>query len=469
MSKEIFNNIKKTKDSIESKVSQILLNSNSENNTNSKNEFTSETQTQSKNLINPTIKLHTMFKNNEIKNLSSIPSGYSPNIIKAAYNIDKIPTDGSNQTIAIISAYNSPNIISDFKTFDSYYKINNPSALTVYSMSTSTIVDSGWALEASMDTQWVHAIAPKAKILLVQAKSASFTDMFNAVNYANNNGATIVSMSWGSTEFSTQNNYDIYFSKSNVSYLASSGDTGGIVNWPSSSSKVLSVGGTSLNMNGTSRIFENAWNGAGGGISSYVNLPSYQNVLGGTKRQCPDLSCVADPNYSGLSVYCSTPNNGSTGWFGVGGTSASVLIIAGLIALINNARDLNGKQNLSTNIIQSFIYSLTSGNLNYSYNFFDIINGLAGNFIAKKWYDNITGLGSPNSVNTVSTSNIVILNGTINPTNTIGIDSNYYINYSTGDYFCKVSGSWILKGNITGSTIYTTQTTVGLYFGCVNI
>ena len=41
-------------------------------------------------------------------------------------------------------------------------------------------VDSGWALESSLDVQWVHAIAPGAKILLVEASSNSLFDLLTA-------------------------------------------------------------------------------------------------------------------------------------------------------------------------------------------------------------------------------------------------------------------------------------------------
>ena len=395
--------------------------------------------------------------------LAATPTGYSPAQIRAAYGVDKLLADGTNQTIAVIGAYYSPNIIADFKTFDTYYNLGNPNALSVYSFATTSNVNAGWALELSMDVQWIHAIAPKAKILLVQAKSAGLTDLLAAITYATSNGATVVSMSWGAGEFSTEANYDTYFTKTGVCFCASSGDTGGIVNWPSVSPRVLSVGGTSLTLNGLTRVSETAWTGAGGGSSAYIAVPSYQNVLGGAKRQCPDIAAIADPAVFGVSVYCSTPYNGTTGWYSVGGTSASVLIVAGTIALVNQLRTNLSKPTLSTNQVQTYLYGLNSGS--YSTDFYDIVNGTAGTYTAKTGYDNITGLGSPNCTpsSVVVPAAPVILSGGVDPSIGVGVNGNYYINLTTGSYYLKSGGVWVSKGSIV-----TTVVSVGTGGGFVN-
>ncbi len=62
-------------------------------------------------------------------------------------------------------------------------------------------MDAGWALEIALDVEWAHAIAPQAKILLVEAASNSFADLLDAVDAAVLNGARVVSMSWGGGEF----------------------------------------------------------------------------------------------------------------------------------------------------------------------------------------------------------------------------------------------------------------------------
>ncbi len=125
------------------------------------------------------------------------PSGYSPAQIKKAYGIDKISGTGKGKTIALIVAYDDPNIVSDVATFSSEF--NLPQAnITVDKLGSEQ--DSGWSLEESLDTEWSHAIAPDAKLLVVEAASESIDDLTSAVDTAVKSGAQIVSMSWGQDE-----------------------------------------------------------------------------------------------------------------------------------------------------------------------------------------------------------------------------------------------------------------------------
>ena len=106
--------------------------------------------------------------------------------------------------------------------------------------------NSGWALEECLDVQMVHTMAPYARIMVVEATSASFVALNNAVTYAVNNGANIITMSYGASEFSGQNLYNTVYTNNQVCYLASSGDSTATVEVPSSYPNVMSVGGTSL-------------------------------------------------------------------------------------------------------------------------------------------------------------------------------------------------------------------------------
>ena len=69
-----------------------------------------------------------------------------------------------------------------------------------------------------MDLQYAHAIAPGATKLLVLAKSDNFLDLFAAVEYAKKH-ADYVSMSWGTSEFSSQSQYDSVFSETGVTFF----------------------------------------------------------------------------------------------------------------------------------------------------------------------------------------------------------------------------------------------------------
>src|SRR5438552_5566210 len=91
----------------------------------------------------------------------------------------------------------------------------------------------------------------------------------------------------------------------------------------------LTLGGTSLHNVGTTSFSETGWSGSGGGCSRYETASGYQSSFAGYaqsscggKRATPDVSLDADPA-SGVSVYDTTRYQGKSGWWTVGGTSAS--------------------------------------------------------------------------------------------------------------------------------------------------
>src|SRR5262249_50727787 len=160
--------------------------------------------------------------------------------------------------IAIVDAYDDPNIAGDLQKFDAAFGLPNPSFTKVNQTGGTKLpaANSGWATEIALDVEWAHAIAPGAKIVLVEANSSSMSDLMTAVNTARNYaGVVAVSMSWGGGEFSSEVNYDSYFTTpaghTGVSFFASSGDTGAPASYPESSPNVVAVGGTTLHLNGS--------------------------------------------------------------------------------------------------------------------------------------------------------------------------------------------------------------------------
>jgi subtilase family serine protease len=327
-------------------------------------------------------------------------SGYSPSQIAAAYGFNKIAPagDGRGQTIAVVVAYGSPNIQSDLTGFCSAYGITNAAVSIYYPQGKPSTVNVGWAQETTLDVEWAHAMAPGAKIAVVVAKDATLGSLLTAVSYAASTvRAGVISMSWGAAEFPTEKNYDSYFSKSGVSYVASSGDTGAIVDWPAVSSNVVSVGGTSLKYDPSSGTVtsETVWAGSGGGVSKYVQIPAYQlgfNVNSG--RGNPDVSYVADP-YTGVQVYFTDPTTGAGGWYVFGGTSAGAPQWAALLA---RRASLGNAGTIPFNVKAYGAAKSTTA----SY-FRDITSGSSG-YPALSGYDLATGLGSPlaNQVVTIS-------------------------------------------------------------------
>ena len=314
------------------------------------------------------------------------PGPLTPTQIINAYSLGSI-SGGAGTTIAIVDAYDDPTVASDLAVFSSNFGL--PAANFVeHKMSPFISVNSGWALEISLDVEWAHAIAPQATILLVEARSSSLADLMSAVSYAKAQPNVVaVSMSWGGSEFSseTASAYDGVFTNTGIVFFASSGDNGAGVIWPSSSSNVVSVGGTTLNLDTTGAVLsETAWSGSGGGVSAYEPRPAYQTNYGltNTKRSTPDISYDADPN-TGVYVYDSTPYHGASGWWDVGGTSAGAPQWAAIQALGQTTGNNNfypdAKQSAS-----SYFRDITSGSNGYP---------------AGPGYDLATGLGSPITTN----------------------------------------------------------------------
>jgi hypothetical protein len=315
--------------------------------------------------------------------------GYTPAEIKSAYGFTGASETGAGQTIAIIDAYNDPNISSDLGTFDSEFGLAAPPSFKIVSQSGSSklpATDAGWAQEISLDVEWAHAIAPKANILLVEATNDSTTDLIDAVNYARSaSGVSVVSMSWGGGEMSNETSYDKYFTTPKghigVTFVAAAGDEGaaGGAEWPASSPNVLAVGGTSLTLSGSTYSSETTWSDTSDGTSEYESTPAYQASLGVSARTTADVSYDADPN-TGFATYDSLSYEGESGWAVTGGTSAGTPQWSALIALADQGRVSAGHATLdgATGTLPA-LYGVYSNSTTYAADFNDITTGSNGN------------------------------------------------------------------------------------------
>lgn len=339
---------------------------------------------------------------------ASGPSGMTPSQLQTAYGFNKLSfqngANGTGQTIAIVDAYHDPTIQSDLQAFDRAFGLADPPSLTVMSQTGSTTIlppvdpTGGWEVEEALDVEWAHALAPGAKIVLVEANSARYSDLMTAVaKAASLPGVSVVSMSWGGDEFSGETAYDSMFltpsGHQGVTFVASTGDSGQPGGYPAYSPNVLAVGGTTLRVDSSGNyISETAWADSGGGISQYESQPSYQRGIvtqTTTKRAIPDVSFDADPN-SGVAVYNSYKS--SNPWYQVGGTSLSAPSWGAIIAIADQARAQNGLASLDgASQTLPMLYHL---NQTTPSAFHDITTGNNG-FAATAGYDLVTGLGSP--------------------------------------------------------------------------
>ncbi len=139
------------------------------------------------------------------------PSPYSvaftPAGLRQAYGIDLLSGDGSGQTVAIIDAYDNPNLMSrsptlplssdnaflssDLHQFDLEYglpeppgfftKVDQTGGTTYLRTGPAGAGNSNWEAEEALDVEWVHALAPGAKIILVGTLTNNNNNLYTGV------------------------------------------------------------------------------------------------------------------------------------------------------------------------------------------------------------------------------------------------------------------------------------------------
>jgi kumamolisin len=256
------------------------------------------------------------------------PSGETPSSLGCVYQIVSPLTNGcpveydksmpnpsgGGGVIALVDAYDYATAENDLNVFSAQFGLPSCTTSTgcfkvVYAGGKKPRANCGWAQEAALDIEWAHAMAPNASIVLVEAASNSFSDLFKAVDVAFNEvicgkattcaggskGYGQVSMSWGGSEFSSEADYDSHFNKAGVVFFAASGDTGGKTIYPGTSPYVVAAGGTSVNRDSNGRFSsETAWSGSGGGPSAYEISPS-------TLTRAPEFRSTTAPRARGLA------------------------------------------------------------------------------------------------------------------------------------------------------------------------
>lgn len=310
------------------------------------------------------------------------PLCYDPQQIRNAYQIApliKAGINGRNRTIVIIDAFRNPYAWSDIQIFDQTFGLPDPifNQIAPQGAPTFDINDAdqvGWTVESDLDIQWSHAIAPKANIILIDAKSDQDVDIYNATKWAvDHNIGDVISQSFGEAESCVDPNLEAkqhaLFAKAvakGITLFASAGDDGSAqlncdgttyiksASSPANDPLVTAVGGTNLNadLKTGAYISETAWNDAfsgcgpdasygcgGGGFSTIYARPSWQQNVAGTnptRRGIPDVSYNAGvqggvlTHAGALLASLGLSPTDATKFFIIGGTSAGSPQWAGL-------------------------------------------------------------------------------------------------------------------------------------------
>jgi kumamolisin len=152
-------------------------------------------------------------------------SGCNPNTVTAV-------AQGGSRAIAIVDAYGYPTALADLQYYSRQFGLPVPTSSsfqTVYASGYQPARGMGWELEEALDIQMAHAMAPNAKIYLLEAASNSLWDLLAAVDKAAQlvaaAGGGEVSMSWGTTEFGYETYFDSHFQKNGVVFFASTGSS----------------------------------------------------------------------------------------------------------------------------------------------------------------------------------------------------------------------------------------------------
>ena len=401
-----------------------------------------------------------------------IVCGYTPGQISSAYGVSSLHglgLDGRGQTIVITGAFHSPTITLDAAAFNRRQHLPSLKGLYMSVVAPGTTryprnpeVMQSWYTEQSLDVEWAHAIAPRAKITYVEAANdARGLDL--ALAYAvDNHLGNVISNSWGMPEawasdgeIHALNSVFEQAAATGIGVYFASGDDGDNVDvvghrsvgFPDSSPLVTSVGGTSLGIGKSgNRLWESGWGttnlewdagkwmssdplgdfiyGGGGGTSHVFAQPSYQAGIvparnatwhGAAMRAEPDVALVADPQTGAVFTESYSLPNGNTkivdSW--IGGTSLAAPLMAGIAVLADQ------QSNRAHGFLNPQLYALggssslhdilpSGGTLAVLRNGLDnrgrVITRLRGidrdsTLVTARGWDPVTGLGSPSAPN----------------------------------------------------------------------
>lgn len=311
---------------------------------------------------------------------SNLPSGFSPQDLQSAYDLTRpAKSKGTGQIVAVIDAYDNPNVASDLAAYRSQFGLPAAS-FTKYNQEGQTgnypQGSPAWGVEIDLDVEMVSASCPNCTIYLIEANSNLVSDIDAATAEAVTLGAHIVSFSGSGLGQSDQS----YFDTPGVEYVASSGDT--TPAFPADFDSVVAVGATVLSVDKSTKRgwSEEIWgDGGDGGCVTGVRKPRWQHDSYCKYRLANDVAA----NAFDVAEY-DTYDEG--GWVTVDGTSVSTPFLAGIFGLAGNATEQNGGRTFWQPGHDKYLYTITKG------------GGSGCVFLYKQRYNTCTGWGTPHGI-----------------------------------------------------------------------
>ena len=310
---------------------------------------------------------------------SALTCAWTPSQIQTHYGLTaayKKGLDGTGQTVVIVDGpTDGTQLTADLAQFSSLAGLpattsSNFTVLYPDGQPTPLSLEvDNWQDEASLDVEWVHSVAPMAKIIIEIMPTEDWTEFEYAIDYARQNKlGNVISNSYGYPEAlfgaytvsgfeqvlkkAAAAGIDVNFSSGDGGDEGTGSPSGGGQSYPATSAYVTAIGGTSIGIpNGTTNGAEVGWGnnanilsyalngvfdpplsygflgGSGGGESTFIAKPSWQKSFTGTGRQEPDISALADPYTGAVFVEYGTP------LAGIGGTSLACPIFSAIWAI----------------------------------------------------------------------------------------------------------------------------------------
>lgn len=322
-------------------------------------------------------------------NIEYASDPYNVNYIINAYGVGTFLKNGVNGTgyrAVIVVPYGDPDLMKNFYAFNEMNHLENGNIFIKYFISDPQRTEQNWTTETDLDVEMLHAFAPGANITVAVSPNDNSTTLeIVLLKVINERLGNVISLSWGGPENEIYDPFFHYVLKRaamlGITVIASAGDTPD-VEYPASDTYVLSIGGTTLLINGTMYSRELLWESSGGGFSKIFPRPTWQIGPGyytSAGRGVPDISLDGNPE-TGVFIY-------SNGEIAVGGTSMSAPMFAGMLL------DLEQKERNTFGFFTPELYYLNSVNGQKYFNHIYLKNNFTYG-----WHTQ-TGLGSPKIYN----------------------------------------------------------------------
>lgn len=360
--------------------------------------------------------------------------GLSPSAVLRTYNIAPLRDTGytGEGSTVVVFAFDG----FDQADLDAYSAMFNLPAFTPEVIGGQPSAPRG---EATMDLEVIHAIAPNAKKVLVNARPTvegpgayqKIAEMMEDTDRRYPGAIWSFSIGWGCDKLITAADLvpvraALARAQANgTTAFDASGDLAGLeckggAEWSSpphadnvgldavaSMPEMTNVGGTTLSTDDSGGwLAEQAWfdaplsQGTAGGVSALFDRPAWQSPMtfdpGTRKRLTPDISAVADP-FTGLKIVFN--HQVIVG----GGTSQAAPLWAGIAAVMNQYLGEHGGRPLGD--LNPLLYRVAEGSRLPAFR--DIVLGGNAVAIAGPGYDLVTGLGTPDVDNLVR--NVLVL------------------------------------------------------------